>query len=39
MYAFVPEKSPSLAGRNFFLAIGYFAFLRKHQAVINGDYR
>jgi hypothetical protein len=29
MYGFAPEKTPSLAGRNFCLAICYFAFLRK----------
>jgi hypothetical protein len=32
MYAFAPEKPPSLAGRNFCLAIHEDAFLRKHQA-------
>jgi hypothetical protein len=26
---FAPEKTPSLVGRNFCLAIGCFAFLRK----------
>jgi hypothetical protein len=31
MYAFAPEKPPCLVGRNFCLAIGYFAFLRKQQ--------
>jgi hypothetical protein len=36
MYAFAPEKPPSLAGRNFCLAIHKDAFLRKHQIFRSG---